>query len=132
MSSFDFMQKDFDIKNIIKLIAYWYIVLLCLRFSVFNMDTWSINFIIIPVWFSIMAIGGYNNYKIRTYITDRYANGEYVFNVNKILRENKDRKDDMIIQHFQKNTKRFAVMVISVMVSIPFLLLLTQIDWTLR
>ena len=129
MSSFDFMQKDFDIKNIIKLIAYWYTVLLCLRFSGFNMDTWSINFIIMPVWFLIMAIGGYNNYKIRTYITDRYANGEYVFNLYKIVREN---KDDMIIQHFQKNMKRFAVVAISVMVSIPFLLLLTQIDWTLK
>ena len=129
MSSFDFMQKDFDIKNIIKLIAYWYIVLLCLRFSVFNMDTWSINFIIMPVWFSIMAIGGYNGYKLHTYIIDRYANGEYLISAKKILREN---KDDMIIQRFLKNLDRFFVVAISVMVSIPFLLLLTQIDWTLK
>ena len=129
MSLFDFMQKDFDIKNIVKLIAYWYIILLCLRFSVFSTDTWSVNFIIMPVWFSIMAITGYNGYKLRTYITDRYANDEYVSNFNKRLGEN---KDGVIIQRFYKNMKRFVVMAISVMVSVPFLLLLTQIDWTLK
>jgi len=86
---------------------------------------------ILPIWIFFMIVLGYNSYKGRVYIQDKYNNGEYMYSLN-IFTIRKKYKNDTIINKYYHNIKRLFVVALGVMISVPFIMLLTTINWSLK
>jgi len=78
-----------------------------------------------------MGIVAYNSFKIRSYLQNNYFDGEYMTGREQ-YKAFKIYKDDINVQHYKHNLKYFFYLLGGVMMSMPFLLFLTTINWDLN
>jgi len=151
------MNENFKFSLFIRIILTWYILILLVRFFILDY-TWNPIILILPIWFFIMIIGGYNEFQFRNYIQDKYFDGEFIgrksslfptkttyyipnFSVfkndNKVtpsmtIRWDQNNGNDNIIQRYVLNGKFVMKTIVYFLISIPFIVFLTTINWSLK